>query len=199
MIAQAMKSGAGNLTTLPGRLLVNSRLLASRQELPGVMPQRGIVAEIGVLRGDFSRHILDNNNPGKLFLIDIWSDDNNFDYVSTRYNNEIDSGRVELRRGYSTEVLNEFPDSYFDWVYIDTDHSYSTTLEELKICSRKVKDEGFICGHDYTTGNWYRLIRYGVIEAVNEFCINRNWELVFLTNEPDQCYSFALRKMASSV
>lgn len=68
-----------------------------------------------------------------------------------------------------------FEDSFFDWVYIDTDHSYCTTWNELLLCNKKVKPDGLIVGHGFCTGNVVTPVPYGVIEAVNKFCVEYNW------------------------
>ena len=56
-----------------------------------------------------------------------------------------------------------------------------------------MKPDGLICGHDYVTGNMAGLAMYGVINAVKEFCVSHNWELVYLT--ADASPSFAIRKI----
>ncbi len=86
-------------------------------------------------------------------------------------------------------------DSYFDWVYLDTDHSYSVTKQELDILKFKVKPGGIIAGHDYISYDFIGHTRYGVIEAVNEFCVNEQWEIIYLTAETNQYRSFAIRKI----
>lgn len=83
-------------------------------------------------------------------------------------------------------------------MYIDTDHSYSLTKNELELFSRKVKPGGLVAGHDFVGGNWNRLVRYGVIEAVYEFCVTQNWEIAYLTMEKGISPSFALRKIVNA-
>ncbi|MBT3311606.1 MAG: hypothetical protein HN379_06400 [Desulfobacteraceae bacterium] len=46
---------------------------------------------------------------------------------------------IILNRGKSEKVLNEFPDDYFDWVYIDDNHFYEYVSKDLEICFLKVK------------------------------------------------------------
>jgi hypothetical protein len=38
--------------------------------------------------------------------------------------------------------------------------------------------------------------RYGVIEAVHEFCIAHNWELLYLTVDYPEVPSFAIRRVS---
>jgi hypothetical protein len=61
----------------------------------------------------------------------------------------------------------------------------------------KVKPGGFIAGHDYVMGNWLKVLRYGVIEAVREFCVERDWDLVVLTSESIENQSFSLRRIGA--
>ena len=107
----------------------------------------------------------------------------------------IASGDVEINRGLSRERLSEFSDEYLDWIYIDTDHSYLTTKDELLIASSKVKRGGYIAGHDFTSGNPVKALPYGVIQACNEFCVKEGWGYEFLTLEPSGHSSFALKKI----
>ncbi len=69
------------------------------------------------------------------------------------------------------------------------------TREELVKYAPKVKHNGIIAGHDYTMGNWDSLNKYGVIEAVHEFCVKYGWELVYLTVEPTENQSFAIKRI----
>lgn len=121
----------------------HAQLLASRSELLARMPQRRIVAEIGVDEGEFSAEILAVARPVALHLIDIWNSaryhEGKHMSVAKRFHEEIAAGHVVIHRGYSTEVLPNFPDSTFDWVYIDRDHGYAVTAAELALARAKVK------------------------------------------------------------
>ena len=177
----------------------NLEMLANRRMLLERMPTGSICAEVGVDRGDFSRQILDVVKPKKLYLIDLWGDsrynDDVMNEVKAKLSTEIESGQVEICRGYSHEVLAGFEDDSLDWAYIDTDHTYQTTKLELDVCASKVKSGGVIAGHDYVMGTWNVWVRYGVIEAVNEFCVEQGWEMIHRTTEMKTAPSFALKKM----
>jgi hypothetical protein len=178
----------------------NLKTVLTREALLKNLPKNKVVAEIGVDHGEFSELIIKTNSPQKLHLIDSWAEDTRYhsglkSIVENRFKNEIDKDMINLNVGLSTTVLRDFPDAYFDWVYLDTDHSFQTTKAELAILKSKVKPGGIIAGHDYTIGNWVGGYRYGVIEAVNEFCVNENWEIIFLTVESDHHRSFAIKEI----
>jgi len=180
----------------------NAKLLSNRSDLLERLPNGGNVAEVGVDQGEFSDEILAKCQPAKLHLIDVWNTERyglqKETEVKNKFKPQIETGAVEINKGFSTTVLPQFEDHYLDWVYIDSDHTYNTTAEELKIARTKVKHGGFICGHDYAIGNWRTHYRYGVIEAVHEFCVTYNWEIVYLTSEVHQHRSFALREIGAT-
>jgi hypothetical protein len=81
-------------------------------------------------------------------------------------------------------------------IYIDTSHAYEQTKKELEISRLKIKRGGIISGHDYCQGNVNKALNYGVVNAVNEFCVKHNWEIIYLTLESDGFSSFALKKIS---
>lgn len=177
----------------------NCKLLLDRDALLKILPENGIVAEIGVNKGEFSQAIIDTCSPKRLHLIDSWGSERYHDGLSAlvkeKFSAQIDNGSVEINRGLSTEVVEIFPVNYFDWVYLDTVHDYLTTKKELERYASKMKAGGIISGHDYSMGNWLKGYKYGVIEAVHEFCVNNHWELIFLTADFTENQSFAVRKI----
>ena len=177
----------------------NLKVVIDRKNFLKFFPKNGIIAEIGVDQGDFSNKILSNIHPDKLYLIDTWTsrryNRNKMNYVRRRFQKEIDSGRVIIIRGKSELELKKFEDGYFDWVYIDTTHSYQQTVKELELCLLKVKDGGIIAGHDYCQGNINKALAYGVVQAVNQFCVKNNWEFILLTHETNRTLSFAIKKI----
>ncbi|MDG2497881.1 MAG: class I SAM-dependent methyltransferase [Flavobacteriaceae bacterium] len=180
--------------------MAHTRLLTSREELLSVLPTGGTVAELGVDEGDFSEAILNISKPLKLHLIDLWGskryNQNKCKSVENRFSKEVKENSVEINVGLSTDVVTNFQDNYFDWIYIDTTHSYKTTIEELETYRTKIKPNGYIAGHDFILGNWDGLVRYGVIEAVYEFCVKYDWELMYITTEIENNPSFAIRRIA---
>jgi hypothetical protein len=169
-----------------------AELLISRYQLLEKLPKHATVCEIGVSEGDFSAQILEHCKPAKLHLIDLW-DSSGRKKIHSRFADAIADGRVMISAGTSTERLVEFPDHVFDWVYLDTVHDYRVTAQELAICQKKVRPGGIIAGHDHTPGNIITPVCYGVVQAVQEFCVQHRWRYLFLTCE-SHCYaSFAIQ------
>jgi len=187
----------------PNHFAPYCELLVDRQVLLGKLPKHGKVAEIGVAHGDFSADILNINQPLELWLIDLWDSQSavrgkiggvsGLTMVQRRFAEEIKSGQVRLQQGFSTTEMERHTNEYFDWIYIDAAHDYDNVKRDLETAATKVKAHGFICGHDYTRWGSKGLARFGVVEAVNEFCIQQKWEIIYLTNEPHRHLSYALR------
>jgi SAM-dependent methyltransferase len=154
-----------------------------RWRLLELMPKRAICAEIGVYKGDFSRDILRVTQPSELHLIDGWWMVEGDAYDVGWY---LEQGTADTRTAYhevqelaarhpqcsvhigdDLKILPTFPENYFDWVYLDTSHTYDQTIKELEALRRVVKPNGLIAGHD-----WYpdpEHVYNGVYEAVTEY------------------------------
>ena len=187
-------------TQLEERHTLGCTLLPDRNHLLERMPRGARVAELGVAFGDFSREILRRCAPGKLYLIDSWESERyraGLQQVKAALAAEIASGQVEIRRGLSTEVLAGFGPGALDWAYIDTNHSYETTLAELELCDAIMGPEGRIAGHDFCTGNVISAVPYGVVEAVTRFCKSHGWQFEYLTVESRGHFSFCLKRLPS--
>ena len=175
-------------------------LVVDRVELLRRLPAGGIVMECGVDEGKLSRQIVQISNPSQLILVDTWAtrrfNSSKLEMIQREFTEEISRGSVRIAHITSLDALRATADESLDWIYIDTDHSYSTTRDELLLAAQKVKRNGYICGHDYTLGSWPSYHRYGVIEAVNAFCVEHHWRFAFLTHEPNRNLSFALSRLA---
>lgn len=187
-------------TALAERHVEHCEVVLDRAALLRRLPRGGVVAEVGVNRGDFSAEILDATVPEALHLVDVWGSerfhDGLYDGVRSRFAREITAGQVHVHRRLSVDAASGFGDGTFDWVYIDTDHSYETTHDELRAYAAKVKPGGLIAGHDFVMGNWASGVRYGVVEAVHEFCAECGWELRYLTASIAENRSFAIQRLA---
>lgn len=150
-------------------------------------------AEIGVQRGHFSSKLLQASCIKKLFLIDSWqyiSSYNDISNVNNDVQNKIylevfekfkNDNRVVIIKDFSINAVHKFNDSFFDFIYIDADHSYDAVKEDLFYWFTKLKKGGTIAGHDYLDGKILQG-NFGVKSAVDEFCQKNNY-IVSVTNE----------------
>lgn len=170
---------------LPWRAWLGRRLVPSRLFVLSVVSEDSVCAEIGSYKGDFAAWILSSGRPRKLHLIDPWKHEADSAYqhawygkadqrqmdaiyqsVQNRFHKEIASGRVTLHRKSSESAYLDFPDAYFDWIYVDGNHLYEFVAKDLRLFYPKVKPGGFICGDDYEYAGWWQ---GGVQRAVDEF------------------------------
>jgi len=174
-------------------------MLTDRNELLRRLPKSGIAAELGVANGDFTESILTNNQPKCLHLIDVWHskryNDSLMHNVESKFSEQIINKTIQIQRMFSQDAVSHFEDNYFDWIYIDTTHSYEQTKLELELYSLKLKKGGILAGHDYMMGNWVDGYRYGVMEAVHEFCLEHGYRYKYLTMDLSENQSFAIEKI----
>lgn len=160
------------------------------------LPKEGIVAEVGVSSGEHALYIKKISRPTKLYLIDPWVGANNPHFNEqpmqliaegnvkildkSEFNFETHTDEVVAMKEYSVDASKKFPNEFFDYVYIDANHSYESVKEDIEHWYPKIKVGGYITGHDYRGGGRSRRsARYGIVQAVTEFINNNNLELAF--------------------
>ncbi|UPK40593.1 class I SAM-dependent methyltransferase [Bradyrhizobium sp. 186] len=174
------------------------RVVPTREDMLDTLPKGGVAVEVGVASGDFSEEILKRLKPSKLYLIDAWQDQRFADglrLVEQKFAQQIREGAIELRRGFSSDVLASFPDGCFDFIYLDTTHAYDLTVRELDISALKSSEHGVIAGHDFSAGNVVVPHVYGVIQATAAFCRERRWRYRHISIDPDTYFSFCLERI----
>lgn len=147
------------------RKLKLNKYLRRRIFLLKKMSKNSICAEIGVAQGHFSFKILKYVKPKELYLIDPWEYKENWNKGNIEHNNVWSKENQDLRyqlvkkkfegnpsvkiiRDKSENALKSFSDNFFDWVYIDGDHSTEAVFRDLEISFFKVKSGGYITGDD---------------------------------------------------
>jgi len=162
-----------------------------RNQLGKVLEDQGLNGfgiEIGVAMGTFSEILLNNTKIKKMYFVDPWKEypreiyndatncsqkeqDGRYEYVVKRLEKYGD--RSEIIRKDSIEALNDFPDEYFDFIYIDANHAYEFAKVDVNNWYPKLKEGGLFAGHDYFNGTTRHGV-YGVKRAVDEFCEDKN-------------------------
>lgn len=163
------------------------------------LPRDAIVAEIGVADGSFSLLALEYSKPREYHMIDCWKQqrgdyeidpcnypqskmDKMYKKVVEKFNiYECGDGtrpKVTIHREYSSDAVTSFKDGYFDWVYIDADHTYKGIKADLGLWWPKVKPGGFLAGHDYhAKRRWVDVKR-----AVGEFLQEKDLKLKYISH-----------------
>lgn len=143
------------------------------------------VCELGVFQGDNFMEMI-KHQPKLAVAVDAWKDNGQhprkyddynqaeFDAQYELFKNKVEGKDfVQIVRNFTTEAAKQFSDEYFDFVYIDADHSEKACYADIQAWYPKVKHGKFLAGHDYSRG-------FGVIEAVNRFVKENNLELIIL-------------------
>jgi len=165
--------------------------MINRSEIGDVLNHFGLVGngiEIGVQKGEFSKEILSSWKGEKLYLVDCWQKQENYDDIANKDDNEQEENykqtlknvekykkRVKVIKAFSKDAANSFEDGFFDFIYIDANHSYEAVKEDLNLWYPKLKDGGMFCGHDFLEGRFYDS-DFGVKSAVTEFARSLNKE-----------------------
>lgn len=124
-----------------------------------------IIAEIGVDKGEFSKHLLDKSNIDKIYCIDSWMDDFGSEYRPKEYaydggsrmqvalqHLKAYSSKTVFLKNNSLDAAKNIQDSSLDFCYIDGDHSLEGIYTDVYTWIHKVKVGGILAGHDYKDG-----------------------------------------------
>lgn len=167
----------------------------ARETLLASLPTGGTGMEIGVWKGDFSARILARTNPKRLHLVDPWKAAEGERYDKAWYGlnkttqaqmNAIhesvvkrfaESEAVVIHRKTAMEFLPDVADKSLDFVYVDGDHTYESVLSDLNAAFEKVRVGGYICGDDYSLGQWWQ---DGVVKALHQFLASHLVAIEFL-------------------
>lgn len=98
--------------------------------------------------------------------------------------------RVKVIQEFSVKAAERFEDGFFDWIYIDAMHDYQSVLDDLRAWYPKLRQGGLFSGDDYGLHEDYerisadafaakcspfgKIYKWGTVQAVNEFCIEKN-------------------------
>jgi hypothetical protein len=145
-------------------------ILESREDFPILIRQMGYkkICEVGSHRGWFLS-ILSLSKPDHLVGVDVWDkyDKEAYSKHPGYYNlifphclNKIwrekaqamaekSDLNIDIIVDLSVEAAKQFEDGYFDFVYIDANHTYESVIADLEAWYPKVRKGGMIAGHDY--------------------------------------------------
>jgi SAM-dependent methyltransferase len=171
---------------IPQAQLDGAVLLSDRHEMLRRLPKGGRVCELGTLRGDFVRVILDVVAPEELHLVDV-----HFGLCRT---DVLADARVSPHEMLTTEFLGQRYAGTFDWIYVDADHGYEAVVRDIAAAKASVRPGGLLVFNDFG-----RIVRpgfgvFGVHQAVCEFLAAEGWAVAYFCFNGEALYDIALRR-----
>jgi hypothetical protein len=165
------------------------------------------ILEVGIFKGEFMDYIINNCPSGSVDGVDIFegvmcsgnADGNNVVYYSldTSYKElsekYSENKNVKLIKSDSSSYLRSIENDYYDIIYIDGDHSYTGVKNDLSESFYKIKNGGYIMGHDYEMNmdKAKNVYNFGVKKAVDDFCMIYNQTII--AKGMDGCVSYCIR------
>lgn len=140
--------------------------------------------EVGVWKGNFSRRLLTALPNLSLVLVDPY-------LIYEDLTIGTDRDRIEEAKMMAYEAVKQFTgqyffeetdsitasqrvkDNFFDFIFIDANHTYDHVKADIRAWWPKVKPGGILSGHDYD-GQGDKRGRFGVKKAVVEWAIENN-------------------------
>ena len=104
-----------------------------------------------------------------------------------------DISNVAIVKSNSITFLGSQPDNTYDIIYIDGDHSYNGVKLDLQLAYNKIKNGGYIMGHDYDMNmkKAKNVYNFGVKRAVTEFCVT--YKQTIIAKALDGCMSYCMQ------
>ena len=174
------------------------RLLRNRADMAQLIVHMDArnVCEIGVKEGGNFNNLL-APCVSHAVAIDIWqetgkrseNDDscNGFS-LETQHKRMLDwarqDSRIRVIRDWSLNAVKLFKDGFFDFCYIDADHTEEAVYADLCAWYPKVRAGGVLAGHDYLEHTLPCGVKFGVIPALARFTKELKLELHADTDTP---------------
>ena len=151
------------------------------------------ILEIGVFKGDFLDYLVKECS-ATIDAVDLFEgitcsgneDGNNVVDcdVGKSYLELLDKYKevpnIKLHSSNSIGFLQSQEDNTYDIIYIDGDHSYDGVKKDLINSASKIKNGGYIMGHDYemNMNKAKHVYDFSVKQAVDEFCTTYNQSII---------------------
>lgn len=124
--------------------------------LPRLGLNKGV--EMGVETGLYSEVLCKANPNIDLASVDAWTAYKGYrDHVSQekldgfmeKTKERLAPYNARVIKGFSMDVVKQFEDGSLDFVYIDGNHEYQHTVNDIAEWQKKVRVGGIVAGHDY--------------------------------------------------
>lgn len=152
-----------------------------RDQMAEVLAELGArnIVEVGVCDGTYSKVLCDANPNAQIFGVDPFIPHKGYrDYTRKSTIDAYHQKAIDALSGYpnyrfiekfSMEAVEDFPDNVLDAVYIDANHDFQNTTNDIVEWSKKLKPGGILYGHDYAKHKGPSLIHvYQVVNAYTD-------------------------------
>jgi hypothetical protein len=144
--------------------------------------------ELGVWKGETFKHLVKTCSNLKMVGVDLYASqpenngpekwlpgENGHSWDHEHYYQDLlkfcehYSDRASIIKDYTTKAAEQFEDKSIDFVFIDADHGYEGCLRDIQHWAPKVKNGGYVIGHD---------IHFPTVEkAVTEYFGSNSWNV----------------------
>lgn len=125
--------------------------------------------EVGVQNANYSKVLCDAIPTMEFYAIDPWPLYDGLPNLG--YDNSVQKLKsyehCTVIRKKSMDAVQDFPDEYFDFVYVDGDHEFASATNDISEWIKKIRIGGIIAGHDYRP--YYPKSFIHVYQVVNAF------------------------------
>ena len=173
--------------------IVNARHRGDLVQLCNNLGLVGNAVEVGVWHAGFSHHNLQVWKGAKYYMVDAWthrsndtstdknavdakSHDVDFEIARNVTKQWLAAGRAVMMRRFSEAAVAEFPDEFFDFIYIDANHEFEAADRDMRMWWPKLAPGGMLAGDDfadehdsYPSMAIHKRRKWGVKSAVARF------------------------------
>tara|TARA_Y100000034_G_C6727761_1_gene322255 strand:+ start:57 stop:659 length:603 start_codon:yes stop_codon:yes gene_type:complete len=165
---------------------------AEKDFLSDLAKDKKTLCEIGSWVGDSTESLatVARNNNGVIYCVDWFQGNTGTDLIDKAKAHDIFSifrrnmkyldlmDYIKVLYMCSEDAVKVVKDDFFDFIFIDANHTYNHVKHDLTKWFPKLKSGGIICGHDYESPDYdedhihvdyVHDKHHGLIKAVNEF------------------------------
>lgn len=158
-------------------------------DIAAAMPNNCRLAEIGVADGASSIFLAERlTGLGKKFTLRMIDnlDYGRLDQLKTLYGHVYEAGfgaSIDIVPLDSLNASLKYPDGYFDFVFIDSGHTYELTKAEIRLWWRKLKDGGILAGHDTHITDVAQAVKE-ILDTYDFLPTDKSWGVWRVTKSP---------------
>ena len=188
------KLGVSAIDEIDNRILREFRIGDfTRNDLAKLFAELGFKegVEIGVERAHYSKVLCEANPDLKLWGVDPLIPYSGYrEHVSeekmegffTEVQKRMNNRKFDLVRKFSLDAVRDFEDGSLDFVYIDGNHDFQNTTNDIVEWSKKVRKGGIIAGHDFVR-NKKKDYKCHVKDVVQAYTYANDIRPYFITSE----------------